>query len=44
VKLASVATSKAQWRDLLDRYRGREPEPAARPVAVQRREKGVTES
>ena len=35
VKLANVATAKAQWRELLDRFHGRAPvAPAAEPIRV----------
>ena len=42
VKLANVVTVRAQWRDLLDRFHGRELAPVVM-VAAPRRIKGVAE-
>lgn len=43
VKLANVATVRAQWKDLLDRFHGRAAEPVAQVVAMPQRVKGVAE-
>ncbi|MEJ5999233.1 indolepyruvate ferredoxin oxidoreductase family protein [Paucibacter soli] len=44
VKLANVATVRAQWKDLLDRFHGRAVEPVAQVVmTMPQRVKGVAE-
>ncbi|WP_088284384.1 indolepyruvate ferredoxin oxidoreductase family protein [Ideonella sp. A 288] len=43
VKLASVATVRAQWTGLLDHFHGRAVEPVAQALAMPRRVKGVAE-
>lgn len=43
VKHANVMAVRRQWQQLLDRFHGRAAEPAAQPVAMPVRVKGVAE-